>query len=132
MDMTGFPLAAFVVIALILTGCQAPVLQPEFGAPYEIIINESGGSPDAPPRITGDWLLLTVSYTGGCTDHEFILESESRRDTAYVWLNHIDHNDACASQIIDDLSIELPTGILATRIISMFDPSGEIPHYLKW
>ena len=129
----GFPFKFFGIgFLLILAGCTTEGPYPNFGAPYEIIVNEAGGGPDTPPRITGDWLLMTVAYAGGCEDHEFQLETFARRDTSHVWLHHISNNDNCEAHIIDDLNIELPTGVQAMRVIAIHDPNGSMPHLIKW
>lgn len=115
-----------------VAGCTDPGPQPQFGDPYEILVNQIPGGPDAPPTIAGDWLLLTVTYDGGCTDHEFALESYVRRDTAHIWLRHTNAGDTCEARIVDDLNVALPTGVLDRRVIALYDPAGTEPHFLKW
>lgn len=129
----GFPFTLlFVFTVLLLQGCFAEYPDPHYGAPYEIIVNEISSAPDKPPRITGDWLMVTLAYAGGCTDHEFDLETFARRDTAYIWLFHTPNDDTCESWVYDDLNIELPAGIRDAEVIAMFDPDGGPPYILKW
>ena len=123
---------AGILCFILFAGCREEVLQPQFGAPYEIVINEIAGGPDAPPHINGHWLFLTVQYSGGCTDHEFLFESYLRRDTAHVWLNHFSNDDTCEAEILDDLNIELPGSIRDMGVIALYDPVGGPPHLLKW
>jgi hypothetical protein len=133
-SFSGFPQPRLFLLflAALLSGCHTEQPEPEFGAPYEIIINEISSAPDTPPRIAGDWLRVTLSYAGGCTDHAFELDSYPQRDTAYVWLVHVDNDDTCESLIYDDLNIRLPSSIRDANIIAMYDPEGGAPYILKW
>ncbi len=130
---SGFPRLSIVcLIIAFMAGCDPVEFTPDFGDPYEIIVNDVPGAPDKPPRIVGDWLFIMVSYPGGCTDHDFDVETVVRRDTAHIWVHHANGGDTCEAFITDDLSLELPTGVLSTRIIAMHDPAGDPPHVLKW
>lgn len=120
------------LITLNLSACSTTDFTPDFGDPYEIIVNDIPGAPDKPPRILGDWLFIMVAYSGGCTDHNFSVESVVRRDTAHIWIQHANGGDTCEAYITDDLNLELSTGVLSARIIAMHDPAGDPPHVLKW
>ena len=129
----GFPgLAGVILLGICISACAEPQFTPEFGDPYEIIVNDVPGAPDKPPHILGDWLMIMVAYSGGCEDHDFSVTSVVRRDTAHIWVHHKNGGDACEAYITDDLSLKLPTGVLATRVIAMHDPAGDPPHLLKW
>ncbi len=129
----GFPRYLLVFIGCAcLTACEQQEFTPDFGDPYEIIVNDVPGAPDKPPRVLGDWLMIMVAYSGGCSDHDFNVTSVVRRDTAHIWVQHDNGGDACEAFITDDLSLKLPTGVLATRVIAMHDPAGDPPHLLKW
>ena len=114
-----------------LPACDRPDFTPDFGDPYDIIVSDIPGAPDKPPRILGDWLFIMVAYSGGCTDHDFSLESAIRRDTAHIWIRHANGGDTCEAYITDDLNLELSAGVLNARIIAMHDPAGDPPHVLK-
>lgn len=130
---TGFPhwVLPFALLAA-FSGCSEEPFVPNFGDPYEIITNDVPGAPDKPPRLLGDWLLIMVAYSGGCEDHVFDVESVVRQDTAHVWVKHNNSGDSCEAYVVDELSLELPTGILTSRVIAMHDPAGDPPHLLKW
>ncbi len=76
--------------------------------------------------------MIMVGYSGGCKDHTFDVETVVKRDTAHIWINHKGGGDSCEAFITDDLTLKLPTGVLATRVIAMHDPAGDPPHLLKW
>ncbi len=123
---------ALCLILLVPLACSPETFTPDFGDPYEIIVNDIPGAPDKPPRLLGDWLFIMVAYSGGCKDHEFNVETVVRRDTAHIWVKHESGGDSCEAYIKDDLNIELPSGVLSTRVIAMHDPAGDPPHFLKW
>lgn len=128
----GFPLVLFLSILWTLAGCSSEPVTPSFGDPYEIIVNDVPGAPDKPPRILGDWLFIMVAYGGGCADHDFNVQSIIRQDTAHIWIQHQNGGDTCEAYITDELNLELPSGVLSTRVIAMHDPAGDPPHLLKW
>ena len=120
------------MLVVLGSACEREVFTPGFGDPYEIIDFDVPGGPDKPPRLVGDWLMLLVAYPGGCADHTFTIDSTVRRDTAHVWVRHDNGGDTCEAYITDELNIELPTGVLGSRIIAMHDPAGDPPHLLRW
>lgn len=129
----GFPSGlALCLILLVPTACTPENFSPDFGDPYEIIVSDIPGAPDKPPILIGDWLFIMVAYSGGCQDHEFSVETVVRRDTAHIWVKHANGGDSCEAYIKDDLNLELPNGVLSTRVIAMHDPAGDPPHLLKW
>jgi hypothetical protein len=63
-------------------------------------------------RIEGDMLQLTVSYSGGCAEHQFNLVAwnyflESNPVQAHVLLAHNGNDDACDAIIARDLRFDL-------------------------
>ncbi len=117
---------------LLPLSCTPEEFAPDFGDPYEIIDSDVPGGPDQPPQLVGDWLMMMVAYSGGCKDHTFTVGSAVRQDTAHIWVNHAAAGDTCEAYLIDELSLELPTGVLSSRIIAMHDPAGDPPHLLRW
>ncbi|NIP43704.1 MAG: hypothetical protein GWO41_13230 [candidate division Zixibacteria bacterium] len=63
--------------------------------------------------INGDILTLTVSYSGGCKDHDFTLYMappafmESYPVQANIYLEHQAYNDMCEAYITEDLQFNL-------------------------
>jgi hypothetical protein len=60
----------------------------------------------------GDYLVMGVSYSGGCETHEFDLISEGKFTATYppeveVKLMHHDHNDRCRSIVDERLYFDL-------------------------
>lgn len=113
--------------------CNEEPVAPDFGAPYAILIDNSIGAPESLPEMADDWLLLKISYSGGCVDHVFELERDVRKDTAHIWLKHtIPTADSCEDTISDDLSIQLPFGVHTHHTIALHLPPGGAPYMLKW
>lgn len=133
---SGFPATLKPVLlpalCFVSISCAPVEFNPSFGDPYEIIDTDVPGGPDKPPQLVGDWLMMLVAYPGGCTDHTFTVESTVKQDTAHVWVRHNSGGDSCEAYITDELSLELPTGVLGSRIIAMHDPAGDPPHLLRW
>ncbi|HDS00746.1 MAG TPA: hypothetical protein ENO22_15325 [candidate division Zixibacteria bacterium] len=63
--------------------------------------------------ISGDILTLTVSYSGGCKDHDFALYMappafmESYPVQANIYLEHQAYNDMCEAYITEDLQFNI-------------------------
>ena len=62
--------------------------------------------------ISGNKLLLTIEYTGGCTDHQFEfigspMIMKSMPPIRAVQLVHNANNDSCESQITEVLEIDI-------------------------
>ena len=132
--LNQFPIFLLIMFSSIfLMQCTEGTVAPDFGSPYEVIIDSTPGAPESPPRLAGEWLLVKIAYTGGCADHKFELERDVRRDTVHVWLKHsIPAPETCSDTINDDLSIELPLGIYAHHTIALHIPPGGPPYMLKW
>ncbi|MDA8137285.1 MAG: hypothetical protein M0036_01425 [Desulfobacteraceae bacterium] len=63
-------------------------------------------------KINGDTLLLTVSYTGGCEDHQFELIAlndflESKPVQVDLLLTHDANKDACKTLVKEELKFSL-------------------------
>ncbi len=129
-----FPALWLIVCSsLFALGCEKDSVQPDFGAPYQFVIDHTGGAPEAPPRIVGDWLLVQVSYAGGCADHSFSLERDVRPDTAHIWIKHFSPSDEqCEVSLTDDLNLELPHSVRSHETIALHFPDGAPPYMLKW
>ncbi|MDZ4700721.1 MAG: hypothetical protein SH809_13510 [Rhodothermales bacterium] len=126
-SLLGCTLAAFA-----LAGCEPAPVRPQFGAPYELIPSGSAGGPDTPPRIRGDRLLASLSYTGGCADHDFVLDYAARRDTVHLWIVHEDGGDSCDAYLMDDLTLELPLPVRGSGLVVLHSPEGGDPYVLRW
>ncbi len=101
-----------------------------FGDAYSLVSNFSPADPDYWPSITNDSLSVRLVYPGGCADHEFELDSEVRRDTAFVWLYHDADEDDCEAELQDELTLTLPSGARKASTVVMLDPDGGPPHVL--
>lgn len=129
-----FPIFLLLIFSsLILSHCNRSPVTPEFGIPYDVIIDFTAGAPESPPRITDDWLFVNVYYEGGCLDHSFSIEKELRRDTAHIWLRHnTPAPDPCIDPISDELGLQLPLGVRTHHTIALHIPPGGPPFMLKW
>jgi len=64
-------------------------------------------------RIEGRTLLVDVSYSGGCAEHDFQLFmspatfAESNPVQASLWLQHEDNDDACDAIVSETLRFDL-------------------------
>lgn len=64
-------------------------------------------------EITGNILILSVSYGGGCEDHDFLLYMsppvfmESFPVQVNLYLHHNGHNDACDAYLTEELRFDL-------------------------
>jgi hypothetical protein len=62
--------------------------------------------------VSGDTLLVTVSYSGGCRDHIFTLHSngaymKSLPPQMMLWLEHLSNGDNCRAMITETLKFDL-------------------------
>lgn len=63
-------------------------------------------------RVSGDTLLVEVSYSGGCKDHEFSLKTtgvwmKSQPPQLSVWLEHVSNGDGCRAMITETLKFDV-------------------------
>ena len=132
--LNQFPIFLLLIFSsLILSCCKRSPVTPDFGAPYDIVMDYKAGAPESPPRITDDWLFINIYYEGGCLDHSFSLEKELRRDTAHIWLRHSKPaTDPCTDPISDELRLQLPIGVHTHHTIALHIPPGGPPFMLKW
>lgn len=64
------------------------------------------------PRISGDDLIFSISYSGGCQDHQFTLYStlavmESQPPQASAWLSHNGNDDFCEAYLTEEIRFDL-------------------------
>ncbi|MEM1054293.1 MAG: hypothetical protein AAGI52_02105 [Bacteroidota bacterium] len=89
---------------------------PSFGDAY-------GVEAQFPVELDGDTLRVTVSYGGGCAEHEFRLRDQRVGGQTEVWLSHDAGGDGCEAYITRRLAVfagglDAPPDVLLT-------PSGE-------
>lgn len=132
--LNQFPIFLLLTFSsLFLNGCNDSPVTPDFGLPYEIVIDHASGAAESPPRIVDDWLFLHISYEGGCADHAFSIEKELRPDTAHIWLNHsVPGQENCIDPIRDELGVPLPVGVHTHHTVALHIPPGGPPFMLKW
>ena len=109
-------------IAILLTSCgssSAPLRVQPPGDHPEVFVDPSvnPGVGIDPVNIKdaqqiGDFVVLDVSYSGGCEEHEFKLESTGRYSSTYppeveVTLKHNSNNDRCRGMIDKKLWFDL-------------------------
>ena len=132
-------LVAIVFFALLL-GCEQPpqtgddgrVDTRRFGDPYQILMNESTALPDELPALMSDTLIMLVSYSGGCEDHDLDLKSEVEQDTAKLWLKHDANGDSCEAIISDRFEVRVPDEVLEAPTIVLLNPNEDVPFILRW
>ncbi len=103
-----------------------------FGDPYQVRFNLGPNDAETPPHISGDTLFVSVSYSGGCEDHDFDLDYEARRDSSFLWLEHDANGDNCEALVQDDLQLPVPRKALAPPAIVLLNPEGDVPYTLRW
>lgn len=102
-----------------------------FGDAYEVLTNEHPDAPDEPPVIVSDSLLVLVSYSGGCENHDFDLDIDTARDTTRLWLRHDNGGDNCEALIHERLAFDLPDDALENPTIHLLNPNHEAPFVLR-
>lgn len=111
---------------------QGVVREDRFGSDYQITTNENPALPDEPPALLGDTLVAHLAYPGGCEDHDFVLETEVRSDTARLWLRHDNHGDDCEAMIQDRFEERVPEDVLSAPTILLMNPNASEPYVLRW
>ena len=87
-------------------------------------------------RIDGRTLLVDVSYSGGCAEHDFqlymspatFLAANPGQREAYLWLQHEDNDDACDAIVSETLHFDLTPVLDLHR--ELFGRDGEITLYV--
>lgn len=102
-----------------------------FGDPYEVVSNFSPADPDLYPVLSGDTLIVRLTYSGGCETHTLDLDSDVRQDTAFVWIRHDARGDACEALIHDELDAVLPSRVLDARVLALLHPQEGPPQILR-
>ncbi|WNG34018.1 hypothetical protein F0U61_10490 [Archangium violaceum] len=113
-------LVSSVVVLMCLAGCGPRSPDIIWGNDEQVIrltIGEAPRGPKDPVDITGlslsgDLLLLEVSYGGGCAEHDFGLSwegafAESNPTQAWLVLFHDAHDDGCRALITETLRFDL-------------------------
>ncbi|MEX0747725.1 MAG: hypothetical protein WD275_06975 [Rhodothermales bacterium] len=95
-------------------------------------MNESTALPDEMPALMSDTLMMLVSYSGGCEDHDLDLESEVEQDTAKLWIKHNANGDSCEAMIFDRFEVRVPKRALDAPTIVLLNPNEDIPFILRW
>lgn len=137
-------IASLSTLALVLVaiGCARPAddtgpgVDPDvtdrgrFGDPYHVVSNYNPADPDLYPLLSGDTLLVRLTYSGGCETHTLDLDHEVRQDTAFLWIRHNGRGDACEALVEDELEEVLPPRVLGARVIAILHPQGGPPQIL--
>ncbi len=97
----------------------------DFGDPYVISIGPFPLPPEEPITLNGDTLNVGVHYSGGCRDHDFILENCGNNSTMYLWLTHNSHDDPCEAYPWENIQKVLCEEILDSDRIVVLDPNCE-------
>ncbi len=80
-------------------------------------------------RISGDTLILVVSYSGGCREHEFKLFGsrsiiKTNPPQAEIYLSHNSNADPCEAWITQQLKFDLSP--LKNYYLQTFDDTGPL------
>lgn len=87
------------------------------------------------PSISGDTLIVPVSYGGGCKDHVFTLHGngqwmKSLPPKANLWMEHESNDDGCRAIVYDTLYFDLQTMRYKGQnkvVIQLQTPDGVVP-----
>ena len=102
------------VVLLVLTSCDvASSTVPDLGDAYVVEMQPA-------PLLDGNWLRVTVSYGGGCRDHDFELAYSRARTEPELWLEHDAHGDPCRAYLTTSLDIRVPAEALEGRPVRLF------------
>lgn len=99
--------------------------EPEFGDEYQIVLGQHATSTDEPPAVEADTFYTSVTYSGGCNDHDFSLGYRASRDTTEMWLHHDNNDDDCEALIYDRLAIPLPDEARDADVLLFLDPTSD-------
>ena len=98
---------------------QADARGPSASA-LEVVTAEVEGLPDQPPVLVGDTFVVRVRYAGGCEDHGFGLDRDTRGDTLVLTLDHDANGDDCTDPVYDEL--RLPVEDADAGAVVLVDP----------
>jgi len=93
-----------------------------FGDPYVIVPAFDEGDVEPYPLLLGDSLVVRLTYSGGCETHDLDLRHRIERDTAFVWIFHQAHGDACEALVRDEYSGRLPAPVMAEGVVVLRHP----------
>jgi hypothetical protein len=127
--------ASILLFLLFIAGCERTGNESPFmsgsdldlGDEYRFTTAERETSPDEPPVVHNDSLLVWVRYPGGCEDHIFHLGHAVSADTARVWIRHDARGDECEEDFVERLRFRLPETVLERSHIRLVDPESELP-----
>lgn len=123
------PALIFLLICAGLSGCGIVSAsnsddQIEFGDTYEIRTSDPDSGEPSIPAIEGNRLVMVVSYSGGCEEHEFDLRSSVVSDAAALWLYHNANGDPCEAYLTEKLRMKVPENVLGAPARLLFKPGG--------
>ncbi len=123
------------LLALFLTTCQSPQTPLDEADPatdpFSIVLSRNPAEPDMPPALDGDTLEVRVTYSGGCSDHDFTLEQEARGDTTVFSIRHQAGGDSCEALVYDELRLPVGTSVTSSGPIVLRNPQGGVPFRLR-
>ncbi|QRK12946.1 hypothetical protein JQX13_24685 [Archangium violaceum] len=137
-------LVSSVVVLLCLSGCCFQDPDIIWGDDQQVIrltIGEAGVAPSGPRdpvdveglSLSGDLLLVNVSYGGGCAEHDFALSwdgsfAESNPTQASLVLLHDAHDDQCRAHVTTTLRFDLTPVKERWREMYRSEHGSTIPH----
>lgn len=93
-----------------------------FGDAYTIASHEEPGA--IVPRLGADGLHVSVQYSGGCREHEFVVRHAVHHDTTEIWLFHDNNGDACEAYLTDTRLLSVPSTVYNTEHVVLLAPEG--------
>ena len=86
-------------VALLLSACDIGTVLPEFGDGYAVATDTA--------VLDGDTLRVEVSYSGGCEEHTFDLETRAAGPVRELWLVHDANGDLCEAYLTEALAVNV-------------------------
>ena len=118
-------LVSLVLLALALPACDSAAdAEPTFGDPY-LVAADPAPAVIASAAVAGDArLAVTVEYSGGCEEHDFVLRSRDLGDQVEVWFVHDGRGDPCDALITETLTAALPGAAVEAEALVLQTPFG--------
>ncbi len=115
-------LASLVLLLLALPACDSAMdAEPTFGDPYQV---SQAPAPAVVVTGTDARLAVTVEYSGGCEEHDFVLRSRDLGDQVEVWFVHDGRGDACDRAVTEALTAALPGVAAEAETLVLQTPAG--------